>query len=343
MKQRTVTNTTVRRERNIHGNSLFSSDISATKCNIPDRQSVCCPVLSVVIYFMLAWQLHYWKHWGKESQKQGNSHMQDVLKVNVADLETVTDFDFFQGAYFFLLFHSTTDIFWGVAKIETSSWRIKAPRKHPEIHRVQTARHVIQMGICQLKIPDRKVLRSIRLYRWHLLSNESLQISHQIKCPALACASWGRHSHSFNLVFVQFHSNFETFHLRAICSSHSLHPTDQPRRSSCHETWWHYKKHYRLETGVDVLCHLLCLFAVTEGFFFYFPKTFPIFKGDDRDWNQSWKCICQEVFFAILYHSRSWSLKFPLFVTPLWNLLQLLNLQNTKLTPCTIAEVKSRG
>lgn len=73
--------------------------------------------------------------------------MQDVLKVNIGDLETVTDFDFLQGNYFFLLSQSYTDIFSGVAKMETSFWRIKASGERLEIHRVQNVKHVIRTGI----------------------------------------------------------------------------------------------------------------------------------------------------------------------------------------------------
>lgn len=57
--------------------------------------------------------------------------MEDVLKVNVADLETASDF--LRACYFLppSLSLSNIDVFCGVAKIEISSLRIRASEGEP--------------------------------------------------------------------------------------------------------------------------------------------------------------------------------------------------------------------
>lgn len=64
--------------------------------------------------------------------------MEDVLKVNVADLDTVTGSDFFPPL------SSNIDIFRGVAEIETSSGRIRTAGEAPGV--VQSVRQIIQTG-----------------------------------------------------------------------------------------------------------------------------------------------------------------------------------------------------
>lgn len=62
------------------------------------------------------------------SQKRKRRH---VHKVNVADLETVTDLDFLQDAHFFLLSHSNTYIFFSAENIKRGSLRTKALGNSP--------------------------------------------------------------------------------------------------------------------------------------------------------------------------------------------------------------------
>lgn len=113
---------------------------------------ICCPVLSVAIYFMLPRWLHDWKNLGKRksetcscSRRRGRRDM--YLRLMLLTWKQTLIFSR-APIFFFLLSHSNTDIFCGAAKIETSSWRIKASEKLLEIHHVQNVRQVIQTGIC---------------------------------------------------------------------------------------------------------------------------------------------------------------------------------------------------